>query len=74
MRITVSADEKLVSQARSYAKAHQTTLNQMFRDYLTRLVCERPSVEAATEFWRTAMTQPGRSPAGWRFDRDAAHR
>ena len=35
--ITFSADEQLIRQAREQARARQTTLNQLFRDWLQRL-------------------------------------
>ena len=35
--ITFSADERLIRQAREQARARQTTLNQLFRDWLQRL-------------------------------------
>jgi len=37
--ITLSAEERLIEQAREQARARQTTLNQMFREWLTGL-CE----------------------------------
>ena len=35
--ITLRADEKLIHQAREKARAQQTTLNQLFRDWLSEL-------------------------------------
>ena len=35
--ITLSADEQLIQQAREQARARQTTLNQLFRDWLKNL-------------------------------------
>lgn len=35
--ITLSADERLIRQAREQARAQQTTLNQLFRDWLRDL-------------------------------------
>ena len=35
--ITLSADERLIQQAREQARAQQTTLNQLFRDWLRGL-------------------------------------
>jgi len=40
--ITLSAEEHLIEAARTEARAHQTTLNQMFREWLTSIV-ERKS-------------------------------
>jgi hypothetical protein len=74
MNVTLSADGQLVEKARRYATSHSTTLNQLFRDYLVRLVGEYSSEEAASEFEVIARTMAGRSPEGWRFDRQKAHR
>ena len=72
--ITLSADAELVRRARAYALARQTTLNQMVRDYLVRIVGEKSPAEAAKQFVATALAHPGRSPSGWRFDRKKIHR
>jgi hypothetical protein len=74
MNITLSADEKLIKKAREYAKARNTTLNQMIRDYLSQLVQHKSRQEAAKEFRRIAEESPGRSPKGWRFNRNKIHR
>ena len=73
MNITLSADEKLIARARAYARAHNMSLNQVIRDFMTQLTGERNGAEAADEFAQLAREQPGRSPDGFRFDRDAAH-
>jgi hypothetical protein len=39
--ITLSAEERLIEQAREQARAKQTTLNQMFREWLAGLAEER---------------------------------
>ncbi len=39
--ITLSAEERLIEQAREQARARQTTLNQMFREWLAGLSDER---------------------------------
>jgi len=74
MNITLSADEGLVRAARNYAHEHGTSLNQMVRDYLAQLVGGTTPQDAAEAFRRVATEQPGRSPDGWRFDRNAIHR
>jgi len=74
MNVTLSADGQLVEKARRYATSHGATLNQLFRDYLVRLVGEYSCEEAASEFEVIARTMAGRSPEGWRFDRQKAHR
>jgi hypothetical protein len=72
--LTLSADEDLIAKARAYAQAHGTTLNQMIRDYLARVAGQPDAGEAAEEFAALARSAAGRSPEGWRFDRDEVHR
>jgi hypothetical protein len=72
--ITLSADEKLIADARAYAQAHGTTLDDLIRDYLAAVTGRRDAKEAAAEFAREVLEHPGRSPEGWRFDREEAHR
>lgn len=74
MNITLSADAALLEMARKYASARNTTVNQLVRDYLARLVGETSAEEAAAEFEAVALTMGGRSPDGWRLDRRAIHR
>jgi hypothetical protein len=35
--ITLSADQEMLAKARSYAKKHKTTLNQMVRNYIAEI-------------------------------------
>lgn len=74
MNITLSADAELVRRARAYAQEHNTTLNQMIRDYLTQVVGDMTPEEVAERFGEVARTRPGRSAAGWKFERNAIHR
>lgn len=39
-RITLSADEALIDSARAAARAQSTTLNQLFRDWLSTLASQ----------------------------------
>jgi hypothetical protein len=71
--VTLSADEELLARARAYAQARQTTLNQLFREYLTRLTGEIDPERAAEEFSTLARSCPGRSEEGFVFDRRALH-
>ena len=48
--ITLSADEKLIEQARLLASERQTTLNQMFRDWLAALAPGHERRRAYREF------------------------
>lgn len=72
--LTLSADEDLIAKARTYAQARGTTLNQMVREYLARLAGGLDPCEAAEEFAALARAAAGRSPEGWRFERDEIHR
>ena len=47
-KITLSADEDLIEQARLIARKKHTTLNQAFRDWLAEYT-RRSSVEASIE-------------------------
>jgi hypothetical protein len=44
--ITLSADERLIEQAREQARARQTTLNQLFRDWLRDLANQEQRTQA----------------------------
>ncbi len=74
MNITLSADEETVRRTREYARLHGTSLNQLVRDYLRQLTAGDEGESAAKEFSQLALQHGGRSPAGFRFDREAAHR
>ena len=73
MNLTLSADPKLVAKVRAYAQSHQTTLNQLIRDYMETLVGQQNPEETARQFAELALHRPGRSPKGFRFDRQGAH-
>jgi hypothetical protein len=73
VNITLSADEDLIAKARAYAQARNTTLNQLVRDYLRRVTGQIDPQRAAEEFAELARSRPGRSEAGFVFDRGAAH-
>ena len=74
MNITLSADSELVERAREYARTHGTSLNQLIRDYLAKISGYETEEETAAAFEETARSLAGRSPEGWRFDRNAIHR
>lgn len=74
MDVNLSMDEDLVRRAREYAREHDTTLDQLVCDCLERLVGDMTPAEAAEEFCRIAMTYPGHSPPGSRFNRNSIHR
>jgi len=70
--ITLSADERLVENARREAARRGTSLNQLIRDYLEELAGDRA---ASSEFDR--LEELSRSACGrrgdWRFDREDLH-
>jgi len=73
MNLTLRIDEQLLQKARAYARARNTTLNQMIRDFLEQITSRTDPHEAADEFARVAREHAGRSEDGLRFDRDAIH-
>jgi len=70
LNITLSADAELIKKGREYAKAHNSSLNQLVRDYLLRLTGGGDAEKAAEEFVRIASTMAGKSDNGYRFSRD----
>jgi hypothetical protein len=73
LNITLSADTELINKGREYAKAHNTSLNQLVRDYLLRLTGGGDAEKAAKEFVRIASTMPGKSDNGYKFSRDVIY-
>jgi hypothetical protein len=73
MNITLSADTELIKKGREYAKAHNTSLNQLVRDYLLKLTAGCEAEKAADQFVRIATTTPGQSDSGFKFSRDALY-
>jgi len=73
MNITLTAHEDLIAKAREYAVAHNTTLNQLIRDHLERLVGLPDGEQVAAEFADLARNHAGRSEDGFVFDRGAVH-
>jgi len=77
MNITLSADEVLVEEVRAYARKNGTSLNQLVRGYFTSLVdsnTKKKRQRLADEFTALAMNHAGRSPKGWKFNREEAQR
>jgi hypothetical protein len=72
--ITLSADDKLIASARTYAQAHGTTLNDLIRDYLKALANPHDPKEVAAEFAREVFEQSGCSEEGWKFNREEIHK
>ncbi|MGD0899482.1 MAG: DUF6364 family protein [Thermoguttaceae bacterium] len=73
VNITLSAEDDLVAKARAYAQTHNTTLNQLIRDYLGRVTGQVNPQQAAEEFADLARNHGGRSNEGFTFDRRDAH-
>jgi hypothetical protein len=73
MNITLNADDELVAKARAYAQAHNTTLNQLIRDYLGRMTGQLDPAAAAAQFVDVARRRAGRSDDDQPLDRAALH-
>ena len=66
--ITLALDDSTVEAGRAYAERHQTTLNGLIRDLLSRVVvADRDAVVA--EMFRLMDSYPGHS-SGERWTRD----
>ncbi len=64
-------DEELLKAARAYAACHQTTLNRLVRELLSRTVDADPEA-AIREFRRVWAAHPVDTRA-WRWNREEAH-
>lgn len=64
--ITFSADEADIEQAREEAQSRNTTLNELFRDWLKEIGCRR----ARAEEYRALMDKLSYVNAGRKFTRD----
>jgi hypothetical protein len=73
MNITLSADKEIIRKAREYAKRHNSSLNNLIRNYLKQLVDEMDSASAAKEFEYLSTEFAGRSPEGFTFNRDEVY-
>jgi hypothetical protein len=74
MNITLSTDAETVARTREYARQHGTSVNQLVRDFLRNLTARQDRDQVAEEFIRNATTHAGRSPKGFRFNREDAQR
>lgn len=74
MNITLSADAATIQRTRKYAREHGTSANQLIRDFLNDLTEQDSREQAAAEFARNAFDHGGRSPKGFRFNREDAQR
>ncbi len=73
MNITLSADAELVKKGREYARAHNTSLNQLVREFLLRVTGGEDAEKAADEFMRLATDMPGKSEDDFKLFRDAIY-
>jgi len=69
MNITLSAKESLIKKARRYAQEHDTSLNQLIRDYLESLISGDSDTEAGEYFLRVSDRLAGNSN-GWQWNRE----
>jgi len=72
--ITLSAPEEVIERARYYAKSHNTTLNQLMRDYLKQCIEQFEREAAAEDFLRLTEQCSSQPEEGWRFNREEIHR
>ncbi|NHZ71950.1 MAG: hypothetical protein GWP17_02560 [Aquificales bacterium] len=64
--ITLSADEALIKQARWQAASEKTTINKLFREWLTRYI----SQPDAPDQYEALMERFSHIQAGSHFDRE----
>ncbi len=74
MNITLSAEERIVEEARFWAAAHGTSLNALVRDFLARFGADVDRESVAVQFARNAKAGAGRSEAGTKFTRNDTYR
>jgi uncharacterized protein DUF6364 len=72
MNITLSADEKLIEKSREYARRHNTSLNNLIREYLKKLSDSNidDNLSAGESFAAMTQTYAGESSPGYHFNRD----
>jgi len=68
--ITLSAEDEVIAKARKYAKEHNTTVNQLIRDYLDELISKQDSEALAEEFDKLVQQNAGYPEEGWRLNRE----
>lgn len=70
--ITLSADERLIEEARREAARRGKSLNDLIRAYMEELAGSRPA-DAEFERLRELSRIAARRRDGWSFDRDEIH-
>ncbi len=68
--ITLSAPDEVIAKARSYAKEHNKTINQLIREYLVELVKKQDSEKLVEEFDELVRKNACYPEEGWRFNRE----
>ena len=69
MNITLSADKSLIEKSRKYAKKHNTSINNLIRNYLNKLVSSTNAQQAASEFETNVKSYAGKSGKNFKFSR-----
>ena len=69
MNLTLSADAKLIEEARAWAATHGTSLNALVKDYLASLGAGLEREEATRLFAKNAREDAGNSGGGRPFSR-----
>lgn len=69
MNVTLSIDDRLVSEARKVAEARGVSLNQMIREELQRLTATASGQDLVQELEAQWSRGAGRS-GGWRWNRE----
>ncbi len=70
--ITLAVEDATLEQARQYAAAHKTTVNQMVRDFLKGTTARSSSRSPIEESFRLA-DKARRARKGWRWNRGAIY-
>ena len=70
MNITLSADESIIEKSREYAKKHNTSLNKMIREYLSRIAAQDEVENVIAEFKELSLNNSGTSPSNFNFNRE----
>jgi hypothetical protein len=68
--ITLSAPEDLIAKARSYAKEHNTTINELIREYLIEIVKKQDREVLIEEFDEIVRQNACYPEEGWHFNRE----
>jgi hypothetical protein len=72
MNLTLSADGRLIEEARKVARSMGKSLNQLIREYLEELT-SLDDAERDVEELRRLSDEGGGHSRGWKFDRDKIH-